>query len=43
MIAAATALLADETDDLPLDDADLALDDVDSLALEETAQQLRLL
>jgi DNA repair protein SbcD/Mre11 len=43
MIAAATALTADETDDLPIDDTDLGLDDLDSLALEETVQQLRLL
>jgi len=36
--------MADETDvELPLDETDLALDDLDSLALEETAQQLRLL
>ncbi len=43
MIAAAAALTADETDDLPIDDTDLGLDDLDSLALEETVQQLRLL
>jgi exonuclease SbcD len=44
MVAAAAALMADETDvELPLDETDLALDDLDSLALEETAQQLRLL
>ncbi len=43
MIAAAAALTADETDDLPIDDTDLGLDDLDSLGLEETVQQLRLL
>jgi exonuclease SbcD len=43
MMTAAAALVADDTDDLPLDDADLFLDNIDSLALEETAQQLRLL
>lgn len=43
MIAAAAALTADETDDLPIDDTDLGLDDLDSLALEETVHQLRLL
>ncbi|WOD41789.1 exonuclease subunit SbcD [Nodosilinea sp. E11] len=44
MMAAATALLADEIDvDLSLETADFDLDDLDSLALEETAQQLRLL
>ncbi|MBE9138721.1 exonuclease subunit SbcD [Nodosilinea sp. LEGE 07088] len=44
MMTAATALLADETGvDVPVDDTDLDLDDMDHLALEETVQQLRLL
>ncbi|MBE9110181.1 exonuclease subunit SbcD [Nodosilinea sp. LEGE 07298] len=44
MLAAAAALMADDTDvELPLDDIDLSLDGIESLALEETAQQLRLL
>ena len=44
MMAAAAALMADDSDtDLPVEDVDLVLDDIESLALEETAQQLRLL
>ncbi|MGG6238115.1 exonuclease subunit SbcD [Nodosilinea sp. AN01ver1] len=44
MLTAAAALMADDSDaEVPLDDVDLSLDDIDSLALEETAQQLRLL
>ncbi|MGB3199576.1 MAG: exonuclease subunit SbcD [Nodosilinea sp.] len=44
MMTAAAALMADDTAaDLPLDDVDLTPEDIESLALEETAQQLRLL
>jgi DNA repair protein SbcD/Mre11 len=44
MLTAAAALIADGIEvDLPLEDTDLGLDDLDRLALEETAQQLRLL
>ena len=44
MMTAAAALMADESDvDLPLEDVDLSLEDINSLVLEETAQQLRLL
>lgn len=44
MMTAAAALMADEGDaDLPLEDVDLSLEDINSLVLEETAQQLRLL
>ncbi|MBW4483429.1 MAG: exonuclease subunit SbcD [Tildeniella torsiva UHER 1998/13D] len=44
MMTAAAALIADETEvDLPHEPADIDLDDLDSLVLEETAQQLRLL
>ncbi|MBD2111133.1 MULTISPECIES: exonuclease subunit SbcD [Cyanophyceae] len=44
MMSAAAALIADETEvDLPPEPADIDLDDLDSLVLEETAQQLRLL
>ncbi|MGB3308627.1 MAG: exonuclease subunit SbcD [Nodosilinea sp.] len=44
MMTAATVLMADDSDvELPLEDVDLSLDAIESLALEETAQQLRLL
>jgi exonuclease SbcD len=43
MLAAAAALIADEVADLPPADGEPVVDDLDSLALEETAQQLRLL
>ncbi|WP_026072789.1 exonuclease subunit SbcD [Nodosilinea nodulosa] len=43
MLTAAAALMASETGAEILEEEDLSLDDLDSLALEETAQQLRLL
>ncbi|WP_052050118.1 exonuclease subunit SbcD [Leptolyngbya sp. KIOST-1] len=44
MLAAAAALVADDSEvELPLEAVDLSPEDINSLALEETAQQLRLL